>query len=570
MATRISPTERNDLYRDLVKLRDSAKQWVVWDIKPQLFEVLSLELPTLQAAEVVQKARKQLYTRLLEIQKFEQGICIHEGDVDNPKVHASPHIDDVLRWQWLSENMTYEDRLQFIFSPIENFVKINQDYLKQQKSILKKNGKHKNKGAIEAHFREMFINHFMVFDTDRITDDMRLHLFDGKSLDELTNNVLIAEVRKKLANPYFLQYQIPGEKPQDKPQKRATSRIVFPRSSPAIIVFRSDDTHPMVDNPTKHEKRKIQKGMDMYVTNSSNDVITQQYKSIQHITQDKWFVASLLKELQNLVQDTAFGEDEKLVINQAIEAMSGQINPEVLMARLYNLSRIADFANKTVQQNLLLGAMNKLSRRHQTLWMYLYYMIPQLQALETIHAKNIENMESLHRNLLMSTKAENPSPWLFTTDKRNEMEQFNKHDPLKRLERGLRYHSIEQKDHLVGMFYSMHQQVGKLLPVQDIKERNKVAKIMVYTHRLIMAAEKLKQDIQLGKIKRPEINVRGHFQEIRYDIFSWISEDDRKIYFNTFYATMKKAENYIIQQKVHLAIKELSLFKTALEPTLQE
>lgn len=133
------------------------------------------------------------------------------------------------------------------------------------------------------------------------------------------------------------------------------------------MVSRSADTHLVVESPTKYEKTKIQKGMDIYVTNSSYDVITQQHQSIQHIARDKEFITSLLQELQNLVQDKSFGPDEKLHISQAIDAISNQVNPEVLMARLYNLSRIEDFSNKTVQQNLLFGALNKLERRNKAL-----------------------------------------------------------------------------------------------------------------------------------------------------------------------------------------------------------
>lgn len=105
----------------------------------------------------------------------------------------------------------------------------------------------------------------------------------------------------------------------------------------------------------------------MSVTNSSYDVIVQQYEAIQHIAKDKEFVQSLLQELQNLVQDTAFSADQKLHISQAIDAISGQVNPHTLMARLYNLSRIPDFKNKTVQQNLLLGAINKFAKRSKDL-----------------------------------------------------------------------------------------------------------------------------------------------------------------------------------------------------------
>ena len=143
-------------------------------------------------------------------------------------------------------------------------------------------------------------------------------------------------------------------------------------------------------------------------------------------------------------------------------------------------------------------------------------MIPQLQGLETIHTKNVENIETLHRNMMIC--AVDKKPWSLATDKRQQMQQFNKHDILAKVERALRQHDVEQKDHLMGMFYSMHDQIGGVLHIADQDKKNKMAKIMVYSHRLIMAAEQLKQDIELGKVQRPNIYVHTHFQEIWADI----------------------------------------------------
>lgn len=145
-------------------------------------------------------------------------------------------------------------------------------------------------------------------------------------------------------------------------------------------------------------------------------------------------------------------------------------------------------------------------------------MIPQLQALEALHTKNIENMDILHRNMLMCTTEKNPSPRSLPASQRHKMEQFHKHDISKKVERALRQDSIEQKDHLIGMFYTMHDQIGDLLHITDQVERIKKTKITVYTHRLIMAAEQLKQDIALDKVQRPNIYVHTHFQEVWNDI----------------------------------------------------
>lgn len=558
--------ESTKQYEQLVAARNSITQGQIESARQELLQILGASSQTLEERALLYAIDKKLRTLSLEIQWGSQDLGILRKKVD--KV---PHLDDTLRSQRLGEYMSYTDRLGFVLSPANRYAKINEDHLKNEKNAPWYKGKKKNKGAVEDHVKQDFFNHHFVLDPDKITDDMRLHLLDGKSIDSFTHDPQLQSLKQKFAKPYFLQYQVPGRTPEDKEQKKATSRIMFFRDSPAIAVFRSADTHPIVADPTKHEKRKIQKDMDMYVTNSSYDIISQQYQSIQHITKDKEFIASLLQELQNLVQDKAFGPDQKLQISQAIDAISGQINPEVLMARLYNLSKIEDFANKTVQQNLLLGALNKLGRRSKKLWLYLYYMIPQLQGLETIHAKNIENIETLHRNILMSASANNPSPRSLPADKWRQMQQFNKHDILAKVERALRQHDIEQKDHLMGMFYTMHDQIGTLLHVTDQEEKNKMAKIIVYSHRLIMAAEQLKQDIELGKVQRPNIYVHTHFQEIWADIHgAWFSTQDMDKFFTPYFKIMKKVGSYTDNRKEELAIKELSKFKEMIEPTLQK
>lgn len=65
----------------------------------------------------------------------------------------------------------------------------------------------------------------------------------------------------------------------------------------------------------------------------------------------------------------------------------------------------------------------------------------------------------------------------------------------------------------------MHQQIQTLLKAPNSEEKNKIARIIVYSHRLIMGAEQLKQDIQLGKVQRPKIYTHTHFQEIWEDIY---------------------------------------------------
>jgi len=220
--------------------------------------------------------------------------------------------------------------------------------------------------------REKFFKNHFVIDTDKITDDMRLYLLDGKSIESFAHDPQFESLKQKFARPYFIQYQVPGKTPEDKPQNRASSRIMFFRSSPAIAVFRSADTHPMVSDPTKHQQRKIQKGMDMYVTNSSYDIISQQYQSIQHIMENKEDMSHFTKELKTILEEltkqkSKLSEDQYGDIELVMDALTSQINPQVLMARLYNLSKIPNFSNRIVQENLLQGAINKMSKRYQDL-----------------------------------------------------------------------------------------------------------------------------------------------------------------------------------------------------------
>ena len=119
------------------------------------------------------------------------------------------------------------------------------------------------------------------------------------------------------------------------------------------------------------------------------------------------------------------------------------------------------------------------------------------------------------------------------------------------------------------MFYSMHKQLGTILQMPDNHEKKNMIKIAVYTHRLIMAAEQLKQDISLGKIQWPHINIQQHFQEIWVDIEDNFDSSVVQEYFAPMFAIMIEANKAITNKKLDTAQKKLSLFKTALEPVLQ-
>lgn len=472
----------------------------------------------------------------------------------------TPHLDDTLRAKWLSEKLRYEQRLQYILSHPQFFAKINPEYLEAEKEKTPTIGKYLNKWAVEARIVKNFIEGSLVIDGTKITQDMQLHLLEWKTTD---HDPYYTKIKKHLAHPYSLHYKIPGKVYDRKYPHETTSRITFFRNSPAIGVFRSADTHPIIEDSTKHEQRKITKDMDMYITNSSYDVVTQQYQSIQHITKDKEFMQDILHQLNNLIKDTAFGPDEILQISQTIDAIKNQVNPHTLMARLYNLTKIPYFVNRVVQKNLLFGAINKLQKREKQLGLYAYYMIPQLQRLEVLHNANKQNMETLHRNILMCASGNNPRS--FAADKWQEMQQFNKHDIWAKVQRALRQHTISQEDHLIWFFYSMHQQIQTLLKVPNSEEKNKIARIIVYSHRLIMAAEQLKQDIQLGKIQRPNIYTHTHFQEIWEDIYRDCDAQTIQESFWEFYETMKNTDEHIRKNRVDEAIQTLNLFKSALE-----
>ncbi len=256
----------------------------------------------------------------------------------------------------------------------------------------------------------------------------------------------------------------------------------------------------MVSEPTKHQQRKIQKGMDMYVSNSSYDIISQQYKSIQHIMQDKENMTQFTKQLKSILealtkQKSKLNEDQQSDIELVMEALTHQINPKILMARLYNLSKIPDFNNRVVQENLLQAAINKMSKREQDLGKYLYYMIPQLQALENLHEQNIKNMERIHLHAIMSAIGNNP--WSLIENTHKEKAQFDKNNIFDNIDRAINQHPSVQKEHLMGMFYTMHQEIGDILKEKNETKKKQGILTAVHKHRYILAAEQMKQDIEL-------------------------------------------------------------------------
>lgn len=498
--------------------------------------------------DVVLKLGLKLESVLLQVEKQKE-------QIKKNKTNQSHHLEDTLRSKRLSEKLRYEQRLQYILSIPRFFAKINPEYMEQEKA------KYRNPWAVEARLVANFIQNSLVIDPGSITEEMKLYILNG---NHSIKDPYYTTIKEKLSHPYYLQYTIPGKKYTTKHPYETTSRITFFKNSSAIGVFRSADTHPINEDPTKHEQRKIDKNMDMYISNSSYDVITQQYQSIQHIIKNKEFMQHIVEELNHLVKDTAFGPDKILQINQTIDIIKNQVNPHTLMARLYNLSKIPFFKNRVVQQNLLFGAINKLEKREKQLGLYLYYMLPQLQALEKIHNANKENMETLHRNTLMCADGNNP--WSFAIDKSQEMEQFNKHDIAAKIQRALRQHTVKQKDHLIGIFYTMHHDLEKLLKLPKTAEVLKTIKIMVYTHRIIMAAEQLKQDIQLGKIQRPNIYIHTHFEDTRKDIQRNCDDTTIQKYFEIFYELIDEASSQINKRDLDAAEKTLARFKSALDP----
>ncbi len=114
-----------------------------------------------------------------------------------------------------------------VLSPDDRYAKLNKQYLDSEKNKPGHKGKSRNKGAVEDRVKQTFFTDHFVLDPDKITDAMRLYLLDGQSIDNFTHDPQLKALKQKFARPYFLQYQLPGNTPEEKPQKRATSRIMF-------------------------------------------------------------------------------------------------------------------------------------------------------------------------------------------------------------------------------------------------------------------------------------------------------------------------------------------------------
>lgn len=550
-------------YDKLLTARTSLVQGYIDTTKKELVDMLDVSAQTLEKHALLYTIDQKLRELSLEIQGISQDIGIQ-----SKKVEKVPHFDTTLRVKRLWEYMSYPDRLNFILAPEDRYAKLDTNYLDREKNKKWYKGRKLNKGAVEDRVRQDFFTDHFVIDTDNITDDMRQYLLDGKPISDFIKDPQLKSLKQKFARPYFLQYQLPGKTPEEKTQKKATSRIMFFRWSPAIAVFRSADTHPIVSEPTKHEQRKIQKGMDMYITNSSYDIISQQYFSIQHIMQDKknitYFTQELKITLEELVkQQGKLSDEQKKDIELVMESLTYQVNPQILMARLYNLSKIPYFSNRVVQENLLQAAIRKMSKRKQDLWQYLYYMIPQLQALETIHQQNIDNMELLHLHALMCAWGNNPRA--FVEDTHRKMWQFDKHNIFDKIDRAVAQHSLEQKDHLIGMFYTMHQEIGEILKKKDPIQKKQAILEAVHKHRYIMAAEKMKQDIQLWQQSMLIIDDNYYFGDVTNEgIEKNLPQRE------DFFAIRKKVRECIQKNDAQWVIRELDKYRAYISTKLQD
>jgi hypothetical protein len=522
--------------------------------REELLEVLGKDLGNQYPEWIKRKIREELRNLSIQIQSKSHIHWINKGMIEK-----TPHTLDRLRDNRLGESIKYPNRLMFVLSNPNHYIKINQDYLTDKKEQVWAKGKPRNKGAVEDNLMETFFENYFVLDPGAITDDMIKYLLDNNSLESYMADPWLKAIKAKFSKQYLLQYKLNST---SKPKE--TSRIMFFRWTPAIGVFRSADSHPIVENPTKHEKRSIQKGMDMYITNSSYDVITQQYQAIENITDKKWgtnhFVTTLIEQLDKMREsNTSLDAVQLAPIQEVVHALEHKTNPIDMMTKLYHLSQIPHFNNKIVQGNLLEAAIRRLWKREENLGMYLYYMIPQLQALEDIHQANQENIKTLHRDTLVC--AEGSRSRNFAKNTAQSLEQFNKNKVNDRLTRGLNQHSIKQKDHLIGLFYTMHKQIQTLLKMPKGEEKNRIARTIVYNHRMIMAAEQLKQDIQLKKVRWKDIT-HAYFQETLSDMYDHCDSETIQEY----YDAIKSVDYYIKKSQPKKAVEILSTFKSALDP----
>jgi len=535
------------------KLREIYSNESIIASRKELLEILWKDEKEKSEEDLRREIRKVLSDLSMQIQS-----ASHRSWVDKGILEKTPHTLHRLRANRLGESMTYADRLMLVLSNPDTYIKLRKDYIEERTKPTWYNDKPVNKSAVNDNIMQEFFKDYFVLDPRAITDDMITYLLDNKSLKTYMTDPSLQAIKRKFARPYFLQYKLKNPKTNAQ-EPKATSRIMFFRWTPAIGVFRSADSHPIVTNPTKHEKRKKQKGMDMYMTDSSYDIITQQYQAIANITDKKWgtsyFVTKLIEQLKHMKEsDTQLDKEQLAQIQKVIEALEYKTNPTVLMTKLYHLSQIPYFQNKVIQWNLLGAAIDRLSKREKELGSYLYYMIPQLQALETIHTANKENIETLHRKTLMCAAGNNPRS--FAEDESQKLEQFNKNKASDKITRRVRQHSEKQEDHLIGLFYTMHKQIQTLLKNPNSKD----ARIIVYSHRFIMAAEQLKQNIQVGTAKWSGIETHKYFQEILADTY------DQTESFIEFYKAIKETDSYIKEKKRKKAIEKLNTFKTALEP----
>lgn len=186
--------------------------------------------------------------------------------------------------------------------------------------------------------------------------------------------------------------------PEDR-SARISSRIIFVNHKP--LIFTQNKKHPIVDDPTKAEQKKIDTNMYFTIYDTLHDAISSQYNAIQTSIRSKEKFADYVDICNTLLQqmqtnETRLSDEQKSEVALLQKELSTHTNPHAVMTTLYTLSKLLRYNHRIIQENLLDAAVRKTQTRKEELKAIINTLVPQLHSLQKILTDNQRHIDQLH------------------------------------------------------------------------------------------------------------------------------------------------------------------------------
>lgn len=442
-----------------------------------------------------------IHDNLIAIQATEKEVWLKDKTIQN-----IPHIDPEKRKEALLNNINYRNRLMMTFSPDEERVIIHPNFYQTERS----KNKNKYKKGRPPKWKETvkdLITTYCVIDPENISSNLlaKLGILDTREA-YIDRDPELKQLKWVLAQPQYLYSQKSGKR-----WIEAWSRIGARNYHP--FIFKTLETHQLVEEPTAAEKRKKTRESVVTVFDTSYEAITNQYDAINSIIHKKETVKEINDILKKMQEDmntnkVSLNDEQKINLVHITEEIQYQTNAETIMANLYKLSRIREFNHRIIQSKLLQGASNNLDKRETTQEEQLAHMIPQWTALQNDHNYNKEALEHIHQTISIvesnySSKDKGVT-WEFVKWKR------------------IKWMNISTQYLIMEPFYSMTKQIeslDKILYNDEIKTF--YAKILMFLQSMQLQAHECMANIQRGKTTLSDIHIDDFFKDLQNDIISF-------------------------------------------------